>query len=133
MLGIVGVPRLHQFRLYLRSGRQSHEPGKQGGTAWVPSPDPGLGSAYRLTSSSERHNTTPNASNTYSFSQIPRALAQKLGLLEREVLGAARGAKPIDIPGGSGFERVLSGKNIEAFNEALANGTIVVRRLRPPY
>jgi len=70
--------------------------------------------------------------NTLEF-KIPRDLAQKLGLMEREVLGAARGAKPIDIPGGSGFERILSGSSVEAFNEALANGTIVVRRLRPPY
>jgi RHS repeat-associated protein len=61
---------------------------------------------------------------------MPRSLAQDLGLLNRNVLGEFRGACPLDIPGGTGFERIMTGGNIDAFNQALRNGTISTRRLR---
>ena len=60
---------------------------------------------------------------------MPQSLAGDLGLTTRNVLGEFRAAAPIDIPGGSGFERILSGGNIDAFNQALRNGQISVKPL----
>jgi hypothetical protein len=61
---------------------------------------------------------------------LPQSLAQDLGLTSRRVLGEFRGAAPIDIPGGSGFERILSGGNIDVFNQAVRNGQISVKPLK---
>ncbi len=57
-------------------------------------------------------------------------LAGSLGLAERELLGEFRGAPPIDIPGGSGFERILSGSNVSLFNQAVISGEILVKAFR---
>lgn len=61
---------------------------------------------------------------------IPKSLAGELGLLERSTLGGFRGAPPIDIPFASGYERLLTGRNINLFNEAMEAGQITTRRLR---
>lgn len=64
---------------------------------------------------------------------MPQSLAEDLGLTERQVLGEFRGAPPIDIPGGSGFERILGGWNVDAFNQALQGGQISVKPIRIGY
>ena len=62
-----------------------------------------------------------------------RGLAQELGLSEQFVLGQRLGAPPIDIPGASGFERVISGPQIGKFNQALRAGLIRAKRYRYPF
>jgi hypothetical protein len=61
---------------------------------------------------------------------IERNLADELGLMDRALLGEARGLRWVDIQGGTGFERILMGDNIRLFNEALENGAITVQRLQ---
>ncbi len=60
--------------------------------------------------------------------RIPKQLANELGLLKRKPIGSTEGLPFVDIFGGSGFERILSGQNIQKFNEALKQGRISVRR-----
>ena len=64
---------------------------------------------------------------------MPQSLAENLGLASRQVLGEFRGAPPIDIPGGSGFERILGGGNINAFNQAVRDGQIFAKPIRIDY
>jgi hypothetical protein len=64
---------------------------------------------------------------------MPQSLAEELGLTSRQVLGEFRGAPPIDIPGGSGFERIMTGRNIDAFNQAVKAGQISVKPIRIEY
>lgn len=64
---------------------------------------------------------------------MPQSLAEDLGLTSRQVLGEFRGAPPIDIPGSSGFERILNGGNIDAFNQAVRGGQISVKPIRIGY
>jgi hypothetical protein len=61
---------------------------------------------------------------------VPKSLAEDLGLTVRLELGEMRGASPVDIPGGSGFERILSGGNIDVFNQAVRDGQITVKPIR---
>ncbi|HUB68501.1 MAG TPA: RHS repeat-associated core domain-containing protein [Candidatus Methylacidiphilales bacterium] len=65
--------------------------------------------------------------------QVPADLADQLGLTSRNVLGEFRGAPTIDIPNGSGFERILQGNNIDAFNQALRSGQITTRTIPISY
>jgi len=60
--------------------------------------------------------------------KIPKSLAKEMGLLKRHPIGSTEGLPFVDISGGTGFERILSGKNIKKFNEALKEGKIIVRR-----
>ena len=61
---------------------------------------------------------------------MPRSLAQDFGLLDRQLIGEFRGLPWVDVPGGTGFERIMTGNKIDAFNQALQNRSIAVRRLR---
>jgi len=69
-------------------------------------------------------------SSTVIKFQIPASLAEDLGLRAQYTLGEFRGAVPLDIPGGSGFERILMGDNVGLFNDALSDGIIQTTRLR---
>jgi hypothetical protein len=62
---------------------------------------------------------------------MPRSVAGQSGLLYRRPLGQYRGAPQIDIPGGTGHERVLSGRgSIDLFNASMEQGVVGVQRLR---
>ena len=62
--------------------------------------------------------------------QIPRALAEQWGLLERHVIGEDTDGFVEDANGmGTGFERILAPPFIPAFNAALAAGTIEAKEL----
>jgi hypothetical protein len=49
--------------------------------------------------------------------------------LERGTLGAFRGAPALDIPGGTGYERILLGGQLSKFNGAMQSGVIQMQRL----
>lgn len=61
---------------------------------------------------------------------MSHSLADKLGLTSRQVLGEFRNAPWVDIPGASGFERILNGDDIGAFNDAVRDGRITVAPVR---
>ena len=61
--------------------------------------------------------------------RVPRSLAEELGI-ERGVIGEYTGLKPADLPmGSSGYELILHGANVQAFNAAVASGKISVTRI----
>jgi hypothetical protein len=61
---------------------------------------------------------------------IPGDVAESLGLTNRSIIGEMTGMKPVDIPHGTGYERILPSSQVPAFNQALKNGQIGVT-LRP--
>lgn len=58
---------------------------------------------------------------------VPSSLAEKF---ERGVIGEARGAPFVDVPGSTGFERIVSGDLLDAVNQGIANGTMRISRFR---
>jgi RHS repeat-associated protein len=74
--------------------------------------------------------STGASSATIMELKIPRSLAEETGLMNRSVIGADLGLPFEDIPGGTGFERVLPKDQLQIFNQALLGGTVETRRLR---
>jgi hypothetical protein len=64
-----------------------------------------------------------------AFKMSP-STAEELGLGTRSVLGEFRGLRPTDIPGASGYERILLEENLAAFNQALKSGRISIRTFK---
>jgi RHS repeat-associated protein len=60
---------------------------------------------------------------------LPQSLARELGLNVRSYIGEFRGLRPVDIPSGSGFERILMPGKINAFNKGVQSGQITVKPL----
>jgi RHS repeat-associated protein len=71
--------------------------------------------------------TLPKSFSVIEF-RIPAKLAADLGLLKRSIIGQATELRFVDIAGSSGFERILTSKNLARFNNALRKGEILVRR-----
>jgi RHS repeat-associated protein len=60
---------------------------------------------------------------------VPSELAGSLSF-ERGVIGEYRGLRFVDIPGGTGYEQILTGSSIEKFNIGMKQGQIGTTRLR---
>ena len=66
---------------------------------------------------------TPKSLTVIEF-KIPKQLAGDMGLFKRNPIGAMEGMPFVDIAGGTGFERILSGEGLKKFNDALRQGII---------
>ncbi len=64
-------------------------------------------------------------SGTILTLRVPQSLASSFGM---GLIGEARGARFVDIPGGTGFERIVAGDALDALNSGIRNGLIDVRR-----